>query len=54
MIRVRVSLQAVADLVQWTAVHLCRRHYVWAKINEQVLVDQNRRTLAQTLATEDT
>jgi hypothetical protein len=52
MIRVRMSLQAIADLVQRTPVNLSSRHYLGAKINQQVFVSQNSRTFAQARAAE--
>src|SRR5260370_24346289 len=52
MIGVGMSLQAVADLVQRTRVHLSRHHYVGTKINKQVRVDQHSRAFAQTRAAE--
>jgi hypothetical protein len=48
MVGVGMSLQAVADLVQRTRMHLSRHHYVRTKINEQVRVDQHSRAFAQT------
>src|SRR5438874_10075762 len=48
MIGMRMSLEAVADIVQRTAVHLRRRHHIGAKINQQIFVNECRRALPQT------
>jgi len=39
MICVRMGLQAISHVLQRTSVHVRRRHYIGAEIDEQIIID---------------
>jgi hypothetical protein len=52
MVSVRMSLQAIAHTGQCAAMHESSSHYIGAKVNQEVIVDQRRGPLPQARAAE--